>query len=195
MRRMCVTFLTATGLAGAFLSPCVAADQTSSGVGIFQLGLRAVYLDPQNPVRSDGASMSGKVYPEIFGEWFLGRSWSAELSIGAAKNFSVSNSAGIGLRLMPFTLTAKYYFLPESHLRPYLGAGLQYTRSSLVDVPANTYGSIDSSTSGFVARAGVDLRIVSNWHVDADIRYLNGLEAGGNKIDAFLYCLGVSYRW
>jgi outer membrane protein len=176
----------------------VPADATSSGsVGIFQLGLRAVYLDPHNPVAPPPPEidMSGKVYPEIFGEWFLARSWSTELSIGAPTNFSVTNDAGIGIRLTPIILTAKYHLLPGSRVQPYLGAGLHYTQTSLVHVPQSTYPKFPSSTTGFVAQVGVDLRTASSWYVDADIRYVSGLEPGGYKIDPFLYSLGVSYRW
>lgn len=209
MRRICCMHFGAAIFAAAILSPCVPADETSTS-GVFQLGLRAVYLDPHNPLLQESqftaVTMSGKLYPEISGEWFLGRSWSTELSIGAATNFSVSGSAGEGIRLMPFTLTAKYHFLPDARLRPYLGAGLQYTRSSLVDVPQSTYDTIESSTTGFVAQVGVDLQTVSNLYVNADIRYLNGLEPrrgtvqgglGGEplKIDPLLYGIGVSYRW
>lgn len=144
MRRICVRHLAATAFAAALLSPCLPANETSSGGGdgIFQLGLRAVYLNPQSSPLGPYSSISGKVYPEIDGEWFLGRSWSAELAIAAPTNFSTNAFDGAAIRLMPITWTAKYLFAPESRLRPYLGVGLQYTRSSLVGGYPSNYNTI-----------------------------------------------------
>jgi outer membrane protein len=208
MRRICVRHLTATALATAFLSPCVRAAGESGGGGdgsVFQLGLRAVYLDPQSSPLGPYSSISGKVYPEIEGEWFFGRNWSIELAIGAPTNFSTNAFDGAAIRLMPITWTAKYRFAPDSRLRPYLGVGLQYTQSSLEGGYAS-YTTLESSTAGVVAQAGLEFRASPTWYVNLDIRYLNGLEPSTGtaqsgfsgesvKIDPLLYSVGVAYRW
>ncbi len=209
MRWISVRCLTAAALASALLAPRVPADETSRGSpGVFALGLGVVYLAPANPILSDGTSMGGKLYPQISGEWFLGRSWSTELALGTPTNFGVTNF-GVklgGIRLMPNAWTTMYRFAPESRLRPYLGAGFHYTRSSLIDQGPSNYTRIASSTVGAVAQAGLDVPASPNWHLKVDIRYLawlepssgtvqGGLGAQPYRIDPFLYSLVGSYRW
>lgn len=206
MRGICVKHLAAAVLVAALLSPCAPADESSGGEGTFQLGLRAVYLHPQGSPAGAYSSISGKVYPEVEGEWLFGRSWSTELAIGAPTDFSTTGFDGAAIRLMPITWTAKYRFAPESRLRPYLGVGVQYTRSSLEGGYPNNYTTIESSTAGVAAQAGLELRASAGWYVNMDIRYLAGLEPrtgteqsglGGEqiKIDPLLYGVGFSYRW
>jgi outer membrane protein len=204
MRRICLTHLAAAALATGLVSPCVPADETSGGGGNFQLGVRAVYLSPQSSPLGSDSSVSGKLYPELDGEWFLGPSWATELAIGAPTNFTTNAFDGAAIRLMPITWTAKYLFAPDSPIRPYLGAGLQYTRSSLTGGAASNFTTIDGSTVGVAVQGGLEFRASSAWRVDLDVRYLNlqpgtGTAQGGSgpdvRIDPLLYGVGISYRW
>lgn len=180
--------------ASALLSPGTAAADPSGegGSSIFRLGVRAVYLSPQS---GGYGSIRGKVYPEIEGEWFLGLNWSTELALGAPTDFNVSDVSGVTIRLMPITWTAKYRFAPESPLRPYVGAGVNYTPSSLGgDVP-NSY-STKSSSVGVVVQGGLDLKVSPTWYVTFDIRYLTLAPRAfsGSNVNPFLTSVGVAYR-
>jgi outer membrane protein len=104
---------------------------------------------------------------------------------------------------MPITWTAKYLFAPDSRIRPYLGAGLQYTRSSLAGGAASNFTTIDSSTLGVALQGGFEFRATAAWCMNLDVRYLNlqpgtGTAQGGRgqdlKLDPLLYSLGISYR-
>jgi outer membrane protein len=198
MRSICVRALVTALVAAALAmpAPCLSADEAAGGSGdVFQFRVRAVYLEPSNPVIPAGPSMGGKAYPEVSGDWFLAPGWSTELSIGVpTANFALPDSGGMGIRLMPFTGTLQRHFLPESRIQPYLGAGVQYTRATLTNVPQSTYVS-GENTFGFVAQAGADLRAGPTWSVNADIRYLGGLAPNGYKIDPFLYSLGITFRY
>lgn len=206
MSRICVRYLTAVALAAAWTSPCLPADETPPGDSgdIFQWGLRAVYLSPRSSPIGASTSISGKVYPEIDGEWFLGPSWSTELAIGAPTNFSTNAFDGAAIRLMPITWTAKYFFAPDSRARPYLGAGVHYTRSSLEGGAPSNFTTIDASTVGVVVQGGLEVSASPGWCMNLDIRYLN-LEPGSGtlqgargqavKIDPLLFSVGVSWRW
>jgi outer membrane protein len=197
--------LAAVALAAGLAAPCAAADETpGGGNGIFQLGVRVVYLSPQSAPIGSASSISGKVYPELDGEWFLGPSWSTELAIGAPTNFSTNAFDGAAIRLMPISWTAKYLFAPDSRVRPYLGAGVHYTRSSLAGGAAGNFTTIDSSSVGVVAQGGLELRASPTWCVNLDIRYLSlqpgtGTAQGSTgqdvKIDPLLYSVGIGYRW
>ena len=193
-------------LAATLLSPGIrAADSPGPEDGVFQSQLRAVYLEPNHTTTFGyGSNLAGKLYPELSGEWFLGPPWSTELTLGAGTDFSLTD--GDSIRLWPLTWTVKYQFARPAGLGPYLGAGLHHTWSSLNTIPSNHSG-IDSSSTGWLVQAGADMRLTPSWFVNADVRYLGGLEprnllygtyfpgAGRYKIDPFLVSLGVAYRW
>ena len=201
MRRISAVPVTAAALGAALLPPAAFAEESAGDNGIFRLGLRAVYLSPQS---SGDNSISGKLYPEIDGEWSLGGAWSTEIAMGAPTDFSSRAFEGAAVRLMPITWTAKYRFAPDSSVHPYLGAGVQYTRASLTGSAASNFTTIDSSTFGVVAQAGLEVPIASGWCASLDVRYLTlepgtGTAQGASgqriKIDPFLLGAGVSYRW
>ncbi|TLY68022.1 MAG: OmpW family protein [Gammaproteobacteria bacterium] len=192
-------------LAATLLSSGIrAADSPGPEDGVLQLQLRAVYLEPNHTTYGYSNNLAGKLYPELSGEWFLGPSWSTELTLGAGTDFSLT--AGDSIRLWPLTWTVKYQFARPAGFGPYLGAGLHHTWSSLNTIPSDHSG-IDSSSTGGLVQAGADMRLTASWFVNADVRYLGGLEprnllygtyfpgAGRYKIDPFLFSLGVAYRW
>lgn len=204
MRRICLKHLAAAALATGLASPCVPAEETLAGSGNFQLGVRAVYVSPQSSPLGADSSVSGQLYPELDGEWFLGPSWATELAIGAPTNLSSNAFDGAVIRLTPITWTVKYLFAPDSRFRPYLGAGVQYTRSSLAGGAASNFTTIEGSTFGVALQGGFEFRVSSPWCVNLDVRYLNlqpgtgGTEGSGGqelKLDPLLYGVGVSYRW
>jgi outer membrane protein len=204
MRRIDLKHLAVAALATGLVSPRVPADETSGGNGNLQLGARAVYLSPQSSPLGSDSSVSGKLYPELDGEWFIGPSWATELAIGAPTNFTSNAFDGAAIRLTPITWTAKYLFAPESRIRPYLGAGVQYTRSSLAGGAASNFTTIDSSTFGVALQGGFEFRASSPWRVNLDVRYLNlqpgtGSAQGSSgqdlKLDPLLYGVGIGYRW
>lgn len=204
MRRIGLKHLVAAALATGLGSPGVPAEEIPGGDGNFQLGVRAVYLSPQSSPLGSGSSVSGNLYPELDGEWFLGPSWATELAIGAPTNFASNAFDGAAIRLTPITWTIKYLFAPASRIRPYLGAGLRYTHSSLTGGAASNFTTIDGSTFGVALQGGFEFRASSSWCVNLDVRYLNlqpgtGSAAGGSgqdlKLDPLLYGVGISYRW
>ena len=75
---------------------------------------------------------------------------------------------------LPPTVSAQYYFNPQSNVRPYVGLGLNYTTffsSSTID---GLGGDLDLDDSfGLAAQVGVDYDIDEKWFLSADIRYIN----------------------
>jgi outer membrane protein len=175
-----------------------AAGSATQGSGWWQLRARGVYLHPSSSAL-DYTTISGAAYPEVSAEWSVGSSWSAELAVATPTNFSLQ-SGGEAIRIMANTLTAKYLFAPTPAFGPYLGVGLHYTSLSLV---RGGVDSIDGSSVGWVAQAGMDVNIGGSWFANADVRYLGRLEPSGRlagapraaKIDPTLIGIGISYRW
>jgi len=176
--------------------------------------LRAVYFAPQN---HDGSAdspqlhVTGGFYGELSAAWYVTPVISMELSLGQVSSFS-SKIEGPGtpidsgpIRMMPNTWTLQYHFLPDSVVRPYLGAGLHYTILSIQPVVVNSTYAIDRSNLGYVLQGGLDLRITRGWFVNADVRYLGNLQPqvtidqGTRQITGYinplLFSVGAGIRW
>ena len=86
--------------------------------------------------------------------------------------------AGLGkigqTKHLPPTLTLQYHFAPRSDVRPYLGAGINYTNffSSKTQGLGDTKLKLDDSW-GLAAEAGVDIDINDRWFVSGQLWYLD----------------------
>ncbi len=90
---------------------------------------------------------------------------------------STGNIASV--RQLPPTLMAQYYFgSKEDRLRPYIGAGVNYTNfySAHFNQTGSDAGLSDLSMSnswGFAGQAGVDYNIDKNWLVNASVWWMD----------------------
>ena len=202
--------------------------------GPYQLRLRGVYLDPANrsnafsiqtpcagiapcftTVPSNAVYLGSEIYAELSGEWYFTSHLSTELALAVPTNSSTqlkTPKLNLGdIKLMPNTLTLKYNFAPQATFRPYVGAGVDYTKisSSNFGIPATSNSvptslSTDGSSFGWVAQAGFDVRIARSWFLNADVRYLGDVDtniksSSGRlttaRIDPMLYSIGFGYRF
>ena len=74
---------------------------------------------------------------------------------------------------LPPTLTLQYHFAPKSSMRPFIGAGINYTKffSEKTRGLGNTKLELDDSW-GLAAEAGVDIDINDRWFVSGQLWYL-----------------------
>lgn len=84
-------------------------------------------------------------------------------------------------RVLPPTLTAQYHFLPDSFIRPYVGAGLNYTlfyASYASKELENALGDYNTSLSlsssmGLAFQVGVDIALKKNFFINIDIKKIH----------------------
>ncbi|MFZ6862108.1 OmpW/AlkL family protein [Undibacterium sp. Ji67W] len=173
--------------------------------------VRAVNISPANssdPIGGVGAAdrltVSSKTIPEIDFTYFVTPNWSAELILTYPQKHDVMlDGTKIGtFKHLPPTLTAQYHFAPEAKINPYLGAGVNYTRISDVNL-LNGAANLDNNSFGLALQAGVDFKIDKNWSVNLDIKKvqirsdvtLNGTKISNVKVDPLLVGVGVGYRF
>ena len=173
--------------------------------------VRAVHIDPANksdPVGGVGASdridVSSKTIPEVDISYFFNRNVSAELVLTYPQKHDVSlDGANIGtFKHLPPTLLAQYHFMPDAQLNPYLGAGINYTNITKVDL-LNGAGGLEHKSFGLALQAGVDYKIDKNWSVNFDVKkvqirsdvFVSGTKASNVEIDPWLVGVGVGYRF
>ncbi|KIF80201.1 OmpW/AlkL family protein [Noviherbaspirillum autotrophicum] len=177
--------------------------------------VRAVNIDPANKsdavpglLPADAISVSTKVIPEVDISYFFTPNIAAELILTYPQKHDVSIQ-GIGkigsFKHLPPTLTMQYHFTPEAKFSPYVGAGVNYTRISSVDLNVPGVGplSLDSNSFGLALQAGVDFKLDKNWSINLDVKKVqirSDVTAGGTKIsnvqvDPWLVGVGVGYRF
>ena len=207
IRSLLLAAVAATSLAAA-TAPANAA------AGDWQVRLRGLGVMPEasGTVKVGGTALPGSIHvtdsivPEIDFTYFFADHWAAELIAATTQHSVHQTTAGdIGsVWLLPPTLTVQYHFNPEGTIRPYLGAGINYTffYSTRSPLPNIHY----DNNFGFALQAGVDVPFgdsgyffnadVKKLFLSTDVTALGGLvKAKGVNLDPWIVGVGVGYRF
>jgi len=172
--------------------------------------VRAVNLDSANKDSTGlGLSIDDKVIPEVDISYFVTPQFAVELVLTYPQKHTISsNGVEIGsLKHLPPTLTAQYHVTTLGAFKPYVGAGLNYTRFSDVQfnpaVQAALQPSIDKNSFGWALQAGFDWAINDRVVLNLDVKKVQirtdvssfGVKAGEFKVDPLLIGVGVGYRF
>jgi outer membrane protein len=196
--------LVLTVAASVMALPCAAQAQDS---GAWLVRVRAVDLKSANKDHTDlGADLSinDKWIPEFDISYFFTPNIAAELVLTyPQKQTLYSNGTSIGsFKHLPPTLTAQYHFTGLPGFRPYVGAGVNYTNISSVDVLGGAVG-LKHNSFGLAAQIGVDVPVGGGWLVNLDLKkvqiktdvYVGGVNHGSLKLDPLLVGIGVGKRF
>ena len=174
------------------------------------LRVRAVHLDSANKDSTGlNLSVNNKTMPEVDVSYFFTPNIAAELILTYPQKHDLrSNGNKIGtLKHLPPTLLAQYHFTQFGKFKPYVGAGVNYTRFSSVNfdpaVVAALNPSIKKNSFGLALQAGFDYQLDSNWSLNLDIKKVQiktdvrsfGTKVGSFKADPLLVGVGVGYRF
>ncbi len=94
----------------------------------------------------------------------------------------------MGVNVLPPTLLLQYYFNSAGKVRPYVGAGLNYTLFYNNGLHAgDTPVSIKNSSFGPALQAGIDVQVARNLFVNADIKkiWMRTSASAGRRIARF----------
>ncbi|MBL1378918.1 OmpW family outer membrane protein [Zobellella iuensis] len=140
--------------------------------------------------------------------YMLTDNWGVELLAATPFSHSVS-TAGLGevakIKHLPPTLMGQYYFgNAQSKLRPYVGAGINYT--TFFDEKGR--GALDGTSVklddswGLAVQAGLDVKVAENWFVNASAWYIDidtdvetAVGTFKTDIDPMVLMVGVGYRF
>lgn len=194
--------LFAAALAAAALAPVAAQAE-----GNFEVRVRAVDVSPANDGTGTGAlvSLNSKVIPEVDFSYYVTPNIAAELILTYPQQHDISLQ-GVGkigsLRHLPPTLTAQYHFVPNGQFRPYVGAGLNYTNITCVNLPSGL--NVDRGSFGLALQAGMDVQVAPQVFINLDIKQVGiktklrdsaGADLGTIKVNPILVGAGVGYRF
>ncbi|MCC4234312.1 outer membrane beta-barrel protein [Sphingobium soli] len=216
------TLLLAAAGAAVFASAPAQAKQ-----GDILVRLRGIVVAPNEKSGSvlpafpgEKVSIDNAVAPEIDVTWMASDHIGFEL-IAATTKHSASGRTGttgsIGKLastwVLPPTLTAQYHFLPDAPVRPYVGAGVNYTLFYSEDASGALESAVGqtkvhmSDSFGWAAQAGVDIDLNDRLFLNIDVKYididttarLSTTAAGVQKVhidlDPLVFGIGVGMRF
>ncbi len=176
----------------------------ASGESPWMVRVRSVHLDSSNKDSTPlGLSINNKTFGEVDVTYFLSPNLAAELVLTTPQKQTVyANGSEIGsFKHLPPSVLFQYHFTDLQGLKPYVGAGINYTHFSDVALPAGV--SLDSHSWGWAFQAGLDIPLDRNWSINLDVKkayirsdvYSAGSSIGRLKVDPMLYAVGVGYRF
>lgn len=191
----------------ALASTCLLASGAALAQNDFQAGsvlvrARAVHLDSANKDGTGlGLAMNNKGLPEVDVSYFFSKHLAAELILTVPQKHTItSNGAAIGtLRHLPPTLTVQYHF-DAPGFKPYVGAGLNYTRFSSVHLLGGA-ADVKRHSFGPALQVGVDIPLSKQLYLNVDVKKVfikTDVSAGGAKIGQFKadpVLVGVGLGW
>lgn len=203
------------GLAFILCNVMTGAGYAQADQGDWLVRIRAIDIQPRNQsdpipglgVPADAISLSDKWAPEVDFSYFLTKNIALELILTYPQEHDVFLSgARIGTaKHLPPTLTAQYHFIPDGKFRPYLGAGINYTHFSDVDLDVPGVGplALDKDSWGAALQAGFDVEIykdkfinfdIKKIYIDSDVKLAaNGAKVSHIKLDPIV--VGVGFGW
>ncbi len=172
---------------------------------------RAVNLDSANKDSTGlGLSVNDKVIPEVDVSYFFTPNIAAELVLTVPQKHDLSSSVLGGkigtLKHLPPSLLLQYHF-NAAGFKPYVGAGVNYTRFSSVRfdpaVAAALNPSIDKNSFGGALQVGVDIPLSKNLYLNVDVKkvyiktdvFSSGTKVGTLKVDPVLVGVGLGWRF
>jgi outer membrane protein len=189
-------------------------DTTGTGIhkGDILVRLRSITIMPQSSTTSGSvlnainASANNATVPELDFTYMLTDSIGAELILGTSRNQVNSSALGQlgGVGVLPPTLLLQYHFNHAGKVRPYVGAGLNYT--IFYNNGLHALGepvSINNHSFGPALQVGVDVDITKRVFLNADLKKIwmrTGASLGGTSlgtlyIDPLVVGVGVGYRF
>ncbi len=107
---------------------------------------------------------------ELDFSYFVTSNVALELILATKKHDISSAGAPIGdVSLLPPTLTLQYHFAPNGAFRPYVGAGINYTRF-YDDNLLGGAATVDNSSWGGALQVGVDIPLNKTFFLNIDLK-------------------------
>ena len=212
--------LLAAAAMGAFATPAMAA------AGDTYVRVRAIMVAPNEKsggilpaLPTETVSVNNSVMPEVDITKMVSDNIGFELIAATTKHTAsgvTGVTGGIGKLastwVLPPTLTLQYHFAPEAKVRPYVGAGVNWTlfykekASNGLEAAVGQTNVHLSSSFGWAAQAGIDIDLNEKMFLNFDVKYIKmdtnarlnttaaGVQRVGVDIDPLVFGVGVGFK-
>ncbi|MBC8751967.1 MULTISPECIES: OmpW/AlkL family protein [Paraburkholderia] len=216
---MIVASLCATGLfeVRAYADDVSANGSTMAGevpaggihAGDVLVRLRAISIEPEvhtsGTLSSLGVGVNNALVPELDLTYMIRDAIGIELILGTSRHHVTSDLGDLGgVNVLPPTLLLQYHFNHAGMIRPYVGAGVNYTYFYNDGLSTGSEGiQVSRSSFGPAVQAGVDAQITKTVFLNADIKKIwmhtdasvGGSSLGRLDIDPLVLGIGVGMKF
>ncbi|MGF6875701.1 OmpW/AlkL family protein [Paraburkholderia sp. MM5477-R1] len=216
---MIVASLCATGLfkVRAYADDVSANGSTMAGevpadgihAGDVLVRLRAISIEPEvhtsGTLSSLGVGVNNALVPELDLTYMIRDAIGIELILATSRHHVTSGLGDLGgVNVLPPTLLLQYHFNHAGMIRPYVGAGVNYTYFYNDGLSAGSEGiQVSRSSFGPAVQAGVDVQITKTVFLNADIKKIwmhtdasvGGSSLGRLDIDPLVLGIGVGMKF
>jgi outer membrane protein len=199
-------------VAAALMAPMTASAE--KGDWLFRVGMSQLNPDETNLVVPGVGDLvvDSDLSPTFNVSYFLTDHISTELLAAWPFTHGIDLKTGGGgvervgyVDHLPPTLSLNWHFNPNGTLRPYIGAGVNYTLFSGEET-RGTLAPFDLSmddTVGASGQVGIDIGTGGNWFANLNVRYiqiesdaeLDGADIGTVDINPWVYGVHVGYKF
>ncbi|MBO9713295.1 OmpW family outer membrane protein [Sphingomonas sp.] len=227
MKAMTMRGLALAGLALGAATPALAQDgKTGIEAGDVLLRVRTIVVAPNEKSGSvlpafpgEKVKISDSVMPEVDVTYMATDHIGFELIASTTKHKASGETGTTGsigrlatTWVLPPTLTAQYHFMPKAKVRPYVGAGLNYTifwnetPSKGLEAAVGPTRVRMRDSFGWAAQAGVDIDLTPRVFLNLDVKYIDidttarlsttaaGVQKVDIRIDPLVFGVGVGIR-
>jgi outer membrane protein len=182
-----------------------AAFAQQSKEGPWMVRARAVNLQSVNTDSTGlGLSVNDKWIPEVDISYFLSKNLAVELILTVPQTHDLSSKGTkIGtVEHLPPTLLLQYHFDSNGGMKPYVGAGINYTVFTNSDILKGA-ATVDHNSWGGALQVGVDIPLSGGMYLNFDVKkafiktavYVGKANAGEFKVDPVLVGMGIGWRF
>lgn len=206
--------------------------------GDILVNARVINISPDvggNQVMASGSPLAAPAGIDVDDAYSLGvditymvtNNFGVELMLDTSSNHDIKGTGNLtgvkvgDITVLPPSLIAVWHFMPKNNIRPYVGAGLNYTLFFNGDTTSQFTSTMDTVLGGGVTstdvsvddklslifQAGVDIDINSDWYISFDAKYIdmdttatvevNGADAAtiDFDVDPLILGFGVGMRF
>lgn len=184
----------------------VASSVASAAQGDWLGRARVININPDASSSALNLDASTETTLELDFTYFVTYNLGLELILATKKHDIKSGVTPVGdVSLLPPTLTLQYHFSPDSpSFRPYVGAGINYTKFYDINLGGGTL-TVDSSNWGGALQIGADFPINKTFFFNVDIKKIwidtdvkvvaTGATAANFKINPVVIGLGAGMKF
>lgn len=222
-----MTRIKAAMLMGIAAAATISPNLAHAAAGDLLVRLRGIVVAPNEKSGSvlpafpgEEVSLDNAIAPEVDFTYMATNNIGFELIAATTKHTASGKTGTTGTIgklastwVLPPTLTAQYHFLPEGKVRPYVGAGVNYTMfyndkasNALEGAVGETRVRLKDSF-GWAVQAGLDIDLNEKMFLNLDVKYIDmdttarldttaaGTQRVKINIDPIVVGAGVGFRF
>lgn len=190
-------------LMSGVLAGLMAAAGVAQAADDWLIRARVINVNPDVSASLAGLDANGETTVELDFTYFINKNVGVELILATTRHEVTLSGASLGkVSVLPPTLTLQYHFNPDSTFKPYVGAGLNYTRFYNVGLSGGL--SVDRNSWGGALQAGLDIALdkksylnfdVKKIYIKTDVKNAAGGHVSDLKLNPVVFGIGYGRRF